>query len=125
MKLLLDTHVVLWAFTADPRLAGRARDAIVDGRNTIFVSAASAWEVSIKKTLGKLEAPDDFLDEVLRHRFTPFGISFEHALLAGCLPPLHTDPFDRMLVAQSIHERLTLVTADKRLREYNCSILAL
>ena len=125
MKLLLDTHVVLWAFTADSRLFGRAKDAILDARNVVFVSAASAWAISIKKALGKLDAPDDFLEEVLRHRFTPLAISCEHALLAGRLPPLHTDPFDRMLVAQSIHDRLTLVTADKRLPPYRCSLLPL
>jgi PIN domain nuclease of toxin-antitoxin system len=123
MNVLLDTHVVLWAFTEDPRLSGRARDAIVDGGNLVFVSAASAWEISIKKAIGKLQAPNDFLEEVHLHRFTTLDITCEHALRVEQLPLVHADPFDRLLVAQSIHERLTLVTHDHRLEEYGGPIL--
>lgn len=123
MNLLLDTHVLLWAFTDDARLRGRARDAIVDGANPVFVSAVTAWEIAIKKALGKLEAPDDFLEELARHRFTPLYISCEHALAVEGLPPIHTDPFDRLLVAQAQLERLTLVTRDRRLGEYGVPIL--
>lgn len=95
-----------------------ARDAIVDGNNIVFVSAVSVWEISIKKTLGKLEAPDTLLEEIERHRFTPLEITLEHGERAGKLPPIHMDPFDRMLVAQAQAEQLTLVTRDVEIQKY-------
>ncbi|MDY0000167.1 MAG: type II toxin-antitoxin system VapC family toxin [Polyangia bacterium] len=123
MNLLLDTHVLLWAFEDDRRLGRGAREAIVDGGNIVFVSAVSAWEITIKKALGKLRAPDGFLEELARHRFTPLEVTIEHALAVGRLPPLHQDPFDRLLLAQAVEEQLTLVTHDRRLEAYGGSIL--
>jgi len=119
MNLLLDTHVLLWALADDPALSAAARAAITDGRNVVFVSAATAWEIAIKQALGKLRAPtDSYLQELQRHRFTPLDITTEHALAVEHLPPLHADPFDRLLVAQAQIEKLTLVTHDKRIRDY-------
>jgi PIN domain nuclease of toxin-antitoxin system len=119
MNLLLDTHVLLWALDDDPSLSPAARTAITDGRNVVFVSAATAWEIVIKKALGKLRAPaGDYLEELRRHRFTPLDITTEHALAVENLPPHHADPFDRMLVAQAQVEKLTLVTRDERLLAY-------
>ncbi len=113
MNILLDTHVLIWALENNPTLSPSAVTAIVDGKNIVFVSAASVWEISIKMALGKLEAPDNLLEEIRRHRFTQLPMRFEHAQLAGKLPDIHQDPFDRMLVAQSMIEKLTLITRDK------------
>ena len=124
MNLLLDTHVLLWTLNDDPTLSPLARAAITDGRNVVFVSAATAWEITIKKALGKLRAPTgDYLHELHRHRFTPLDITTEHALAVENLPPHHADPFDRMLVAQAQVEKLTLVTRDERLRDYAVPII--
>ena len=120
MNLLLDTHVLLWALDNDPLLSPAARNAIIDGNNIVFVSAATAWEIAIKKALGKLRAPtSNYLEELRRHRFTPLDITSEHALAVEELPPHHADPFDRLLVAQAQIEKLTLITRDSRIQAYN------
>ena len=124
MNLLIDTHVLLWALDDDSSLSPEARAAITDGRNVVFVSAATAWEIAIKKALGKLRAPTaSYLDELRRHRFTSLAITAEHALAVETLPPHHADPFDRMLVAQAQVEKLSLVTRDRRLQAYAVSIV--
>lgn len=123
MNLLLDTHALIWALENNPGLSKAARNAIVDGSNRVFVSAASAWEISIKKAMGKLQAPDNLLEEVELHRFTPLSMDFQHARLAGMLPDFHKDPFDRMLVAQAQLERLTLVTRDQSVMQYDVKVL--
>ena len=124
MNLLIDTHVLLWAVDDDPSLSRAARAAITDGHNVVFVSAATAWEITIKKALGKLQAPTGtYLEELRRHRFTPLDITTEHALAVETLPPHHADPFDRMLVAQAQVEKLTLVTRDARLKDYAVPII--
>lgn len=124
MNLLLDTHVFLWAIDDDPTLSQKARIAIIDGNNLVFVSAATAWEITIKKAIGKLRLPQgDYLDELRLHRFTALDITTEHALVVGDLPEHHKDPFDRMLVAQAQVENLTLVTRDPRLMVYPIRII--
>lgn len=123
MNLLLDTHTLIWALEDNPDLAAVARAAIVDGNNIVFVSAVSVWEISIKKALGKLEAPDTLLEEIERLRFTPLDITLEHADRAGKLPPLHTDPFDRMLIAQAQSDQLILVTRDGEIQKYQVQCL--
>jgi len=123
VRLLLDTHVLLWALTDDPSLSAAARAAIVDGRNRVVVSAVSAWEITIKRSLGKLRAPADLAKEVAAHRFTPLAVSLEHALAVGALPDLHRDPFDRLLVAQAGVEDLTIVTRDRAIARYDVDVL--
>jgi PIN domain nuclease of toxin-antitoxin system len=124
MNLLLDTHAFLWAIDNNPRLTSKARDAIVDGNNIVFVSAATAWEISIKKAIGKLKVPDgDYLEELRLHRFTPLDITTEHALAIENLPLHHQDPFDRMLIAQAQVEKLTLVTRDPRMKAYAVQVI--
>ena len=118
MNLLLDTHTLIWTLADNPELAAAAREAIVDGNNIVFVSAVSVWEISIKRALGKLDAPDTLLEEIERHRFTPLEIALAHADRAGKLPPIHLDPFDRMLIAQAQSEQLTLVTRDAEIQKY-------
>lgn len=122
MRLLLDTHVLLW-WLADEDLNDQARDAISDPDNLVMVSAASAWEISIKKALGKLSAPDDLERQVDESGFVPLPISVAHGIAAGRLPRHHDDPFDRMLIAQAYAEGLTIITRDKRFADYNVAML--
>ena len=121
-KLLLDTNVFLWWRANDPLLQEAARAAIADA-DVVFVSAATAWEASIKASLGRLDLPDTVESGVEDSGFDKMLISFSHAEAAAALPPHHGDPFDRMLVAQAISEGLTLVTHDRRLEAYEVSIL--
>lgn len=123
MRLLLDTQILIWAFEGGGRLTPEARAAIVDGANTVYASAASAWEIAIKKGLGKLNAPDDLPEQLVRHRFIPLPVTVEHALAVERLPAHHSDLFDRLLVAQAGLERATLVTRDSMLRRYGIGTL--
>jgi PIN domain nuclease of toxin-antitoxin system len=123
VNLLLDTHTLLWALADDTMLAGEAHDAIADGANRVLVSAVSAWEITIKKALGKLRAPDDLSAQLDRARFEHLDVTISHALAVGELPDHHSDPFDRMLVAQARSEELTLVTRDSRIARYDVPIL--
>ncbi|MCW2636631.1 MAG: PilT protein putative toxin of system [Blastococcus sp.] len=122
MKLLLDTHALLWWLDDDARLAQSAREAIAEAES-VAVSAASAWEISIKQAIGTLRGPDDLAAELAANGFTGLPITVAHARAAGALPPHHADPFDRMLVAQSRLEGLTLVTRDDRLAAYGIAHL--
>lgn len=122
MQLLLDTHVVLWWRANDAKLGMEARKAIV-AADAVLVSAASAWEVAIKVALGKLRIPGPFVEAIEGSRFTQLPISFQHAAAAGGLPAHHTDPFDRMLVAQVMTEGLTLVTHDRSFADYGVPVV--
>ena len=124
MRLLLDTHVLLWSLTEPRRLSGRTREALEDAANDVFVSAVSGWEIAVKRALGKLEAPDDLEAGITRHGFLPLNLTFPHAEHAGALPPHHADPFDRMLVAQAQMEGLILVTRDARMSLYGVRTIA-
>lgn len=122
MRLLLDTHALL-RWLADEDLTDQVREAIADPGNLVMVSAASAWEISIKKALGKLTAPDDIERQVDEGGFTPLPITIAHGIAAGQLPRHHDDPFDRMLIAQAFAEGLTVVTHDKRFADYEVPTL--
>lgn len=122
-RLLLDTHVALWAFSAPKTLAPAIRDLLVDPRTTVAVSAASVWEVAIKRAIGKLTAPMGFAALCIERGFDPLAITFEHAEQAGALPPHHADPFDRMLVAQAVAEDLELVSNDQIFDHYDVRLL--
>ena len=123
MNLLLDTHTLIWVFDRNPTLSEAAFKAIADGRNEVFVSAVTAWEIAIKRGLKKLDLQGDFHHGLERYRFTPLSISTEHALAVEQLPPHHADPFDRLLIAQARLEQLTLVTRDERFREYGIKLI--
>jgi PIN domain nuclease of toxin-antitoxin system len=124
MNLLLDTHAFLWAVDDAPQLSALARAALTDGNNLVFVSAVTAWEIAIKKALGKLTLPPgNYLDELQIHRFTPLDITTEHALAVEHLPHYHNDPFDRLLIAQAQIEKLVLVTGDSRMKQYAVRII--
>jgi PIN domain nuclease of toxin-antitoxin system len=121
--LLLDTHALLWWLADDPALSPPARAAIAAGQTRVFVSAASAWEMSIKRAQGKLDSPEDLEAELVQQRFQPLPITIAHALAAGRLPRHHGDPFDRMLIAQAQLHQLTVVTHDPRFPLYGVPIL--
>lgn len=122
MSLLLDTHVLLrWLEGRGLSDAVTAR--IADPGELVVVSAASIWEASIKAALGKLETPEALGAVVLDEGFEPLPVSFDHAELAGTLPPHHRDPFDRLLVAQAITEEAAIVSADPVLRNYDVTVV--
>jgi PIN domain nuclease of toxin-antitoxin system len=124
VRLLLDTHVLLWWLANEPTLGQAARSAIAASEGEVFVSAASAWEISIKEALGRLRAPSDLERQLELHRFQPLPITIGHAYVAGALPRHHGDPFDRMLVAQAKAEDLVVVTRDPRFDLYGVGTLA-
>lgn len=121
--LLLDTHVLLWSVGDEERLSPVAHDILSAGAVPAYVSAASIWEIAIKRASGKLKVPDDLLEKVATARFAELRITFNHALLAGALPPHHGDPFDRMIVAQAQSEGLTVITRDERISAYGVPVL--
>lgn len=127
MRLLLDTHALLWWFFDDPRLSETARSHIKDPDNDVLVSSASAWEISTKYRLGKLpeatEAVERFQELIGKSRMEPLPITVAHALLAGGLSASHKDPFDRMLAAQARLEGVPLVTSDQAFTEFGVDIL--
>ena len=118
MNLLLDTHILLWWLADDPGLSEKQRSAIADPANLVYVSAASAWEISIKKALGKLIAPNDLGAALIASELEQLPITVIHAEAVGGLPPHHRDPFDRMLIAQAGVEDLTVVTGDPMFAQY-------
>lgn len=118
MQLLLDTHALIWWLNNDLTLSIEAKKAIADPENIVFVSAASAWEIAIKKSLGKLHAPNDLKAQIEKKRFTAMAISIEHALVVEQLPLHHQDPFDRILIAQATYENLIIVTRDRKFKNY-------
>ncbi|HEY9899935.1 MAG TPA: type II toxin-antitoxin system VapC family toxin [Pantanalinema sp.] len=123
MKLLLDTHTLLWWLADDPTLSRAAREAISKGENQVFLSAASVWEIAIKQAIGKLDIPGELIGALEEGGFEPLPIAWAHALRAGSLPRHHDDPFDRMLIAQAQAEEMVLVSRDERFRHYEVAIL--
>jgi PIN domain nuclease of toxin-antitoxin system len=123
VNLLIDAHVLCWWIGDLPQLADDARSAIADPANIVSVSTASVWELAIKQAAGRLEFDGDFRDEVAINHFQVLPIGIEHALAAATLPNHHNDPFDRMLVAQAQIERLTIVTRDRHIPQYEVQVL--
>lgn len=123
MRLLLDTHALLWWLAGDRQLSRRAKLAIANQDNEIFVSAASAWEVATKHRLGKLPHAGplavDFALEMRRQGFLELPISWRHAQAAGALPGPHRDPFDRMLIVQAREEMMALVSIEAIFDQYD------
>lgn len=123
MNLLLDTHVVLWWLDDSPNLPAPARKAIADTTNVCFVSTATLWEIEIKRALGKLSIPESYRDALARQGFRELPVSWTHTCALRSLPPIHRDPFDRMLVAQAISDDLVIVTRDEAIRRYEVRVL--
>ena len=124
LRLLLDTPILLWWLADVPPVTERLLQ-YLSKADVVMVSAASVWEMEIKKAKGLLETPGDIDKAIESNGFRPLSISVAHSMLAGQLPALHKDPFDRMLLAQATLEGLTLVTRDRTLVEYGVPILAI
>lgn len=122
MKLLLDTHALLWWLGGDKQLSRNARQAIGDEGNAAHVSAASAWEIATKVRIGKLPEAEEIVavlpEFIVQQQFTPLDVTVAHALRAGTLSGPHRDPFDRMLIAQALAENMTVVSNDKIFDRY-------
>ncbi len=127
MKLLLDTHAFLWFIGGDPQLTTYARQLIEDPSNQRYVSIASVWEITIKSSLGRLivPAPPSRLisDHIWSNSIALLAISSEHLDVVHALPYHHKDPFDRLMIAQAIHEGMTLVSKDQAITAYNLPVL--
>lgn len=128
MRFLLDTHCWLWLQVSPARFSAETLEMLSDVRNELLLSAASAWEIAIKHALGKLPlpaAPEDYVpSRMLASGTTALPVLPIHALRVASLPPHHRDPFDRLLVSQAQHEKLTLVTADDAFNAYDVSTRA-
>jgi PIN domain nuclease of toxin-antitoxin system len=124
MRILLDTHLLLWWLEDDPRLPAAAEAFITDSGNIVFVSAASIWEIAIKAALGRLEADPMAIEAVLEPSgFEALPVTTKHAAEVSKLPLYHRDPFDRILVAQSLVEPMRLLTHDQALAQYGSMVL--
>lgn len=126
MRLLLDTHVALWAVAGDARLSPAAKRSLTARSAQVFVSAVSLWEIAIKHALARGDMPIDA--DSAAHEFSAAGfleldVTWAHTQRVGKLAPLHQDPFDRLLVAQAFEEPMTLVTHDTRVAAYSASFL--
>jgi PIN domain nuclease of toxin-antitoxin system len=121
MRVLLDTHVLLWALLDDPRLTQAQRVALTEGE--LYVSAASVWEIGIKRSLGKLDVPEGFVGVAVEAGCRSLPISWAHAEVAASLPFHHNDPFDRMLIAQAQCEDLVLASSDAKLAPYGVPLI--
>lgn len=124
MRLLLDTNALLWWLEGSRRLSRPAVDVIDDVANEVNVSAASAWEISTKARLGKLRFAGSLTARLEKLDVRPLAVTVDHGWAAGTLPPVHSDPFDRILVAQAQLEELVVVTADPVFAQYGVAVFA-
>lgn len=126
MNLLLDTHIALWALTDSPKLSSAARELILAPRSRVWVSAVSVWEIAIKHSLGRGDMPisgEEALRYFQRAGYQLLSIDPEHAVAVEKLPPVHQDPFDRLLVAQALAEPMRLLTHDAMVARYSDTII--
>ncbi len=127
VRLLLDTHSIVWWLQDDPRLSEAAKAAIAGGSSAVYVSAVSAWEIATKVRLRKMpemeEAIHHYEEDIAEEGFQRIAIQQQHSLRAGSLESDHGDPFDRMLAAQAIIEQMTLVTRDRHMPAFGCETL--
>jgi PIN domain nuclease of toxin-antitoxin system len=123
LKLLLDTHTALWFLSGDERLSENAKRHLTDDSNRVLLSAAVIWEISIKRLLGKLVVPDEYLSLLLSSGVEPLAVSVAHAAAVENLPRHHRDPFGRLLVSQAIIEGGALVSRDDALRLYDVTLI--
>lgn len=123
MRVLLDTHALIWALEGSPRLSKAALRVIESVDNEVLVSAVSAWEMAVKKSLGKLTVPDNLKQTIDEAGFIRKSIGFDEANQLETLPWLHRDPFDRMLVAQALVEGVPLVTCDEAISQYPIQVI--
>jgi PIN domain nuclease of toxin-antitoxin system len=118
LKLLLDTHILIWWLATDSKLSSTEINIITDPDNIIFVSAATSWEIAVKKMIGKLDAPDDLPTALAANDFLELPITIKHTQYLYQLPPHHNDPFDRIMIAQAISDSLVFLTRDSKVLLY-------
>lgn len=123
MRLLLDTHVLIWALSEQKRLSDKTRKLLIDVNNIVLVSTVSLWELQIKKSLNKITLPEDFILQLQNNGYELLNISCKYIEKLDDIPLIHRDPFDRMLIAQSICENIPLVTKDPEIAKYNVQII--
>ena len=124
MRLLLDTHVLLWAVFEPNKLTTQAQQVIADSNNIVCVSMVSIWEIGIKCNIGRLAIPKSFFDEIPRFGFELLHVKVAHIKSYIGLPLHHRDPFDRMIIAQANHEQLTVATRDQNFADYQVATIA-
>lgn len=119
MRILLDTHIIIWILEDSKKLSKKARK-IIDDANEVYISPVSAWEMMIKMQLGKLEIELEDINKIFKQtNFIELNLKFEHVLTLNNLPNYHKDPFDRMLIAQALSEPLKLITSDSMVKKYS------
>ena len=118
MRYLLDTHVVLWWYLDAPQLSKEHRQIIADPANELYVSAAAIWEIEVKRRNGKLECPIDMMERIKADVFKILPIMAEHLVPLRTIPPIHNDPFDRIMVSQSSVEEIPLISYDANVNAY-------
>jgi PIN domain nuclease of toxin-antitoxin system len=123
LKLLLDTHAALWFLSGDERLSRNARLHLTDDANRVLLSAAVVWEIAVKRALGKVVAPGEYISLLLDAGVQALAVSVDHAAAVEQLPPHHRDPFDRMLIAQAVLEGAALVSRDAAMRPYDVTMI--
>jgi PIN domain nuclease of toxin-antitoxin system len=119
MKLLLDTHILIWWLCDDFKLSSPEKNLIADPDNLVFVSAAACWEITVKKMIGKLDTPDDLPAALAANDFIELPITVQHTQSLYQLPPHHNDPFDRIMIAQALSEDLAFITRDSKIHLYS------
>ncbi|MHC5727571.1 MAG: type II toxin-antitoxin system VapC family toxin [Nostoc sp.] len=123
MELLLDTCALIWSLEDNPCLLPEAREQISDSSNKVFVSAISVWEIEIKRKKGQLKTPENLLQAIIDTQFSFLSITEHHAVKAASLPEHHKDPFDRILIAQAILEKMVIITSDSQFLKYGVAVL--
>jgi len=124
MRILLDTHILIWWMQNNPKLSKKAQQLLADPANLIFISAASIWELRIKQSLGRIDLPAKFDSSLHQLSFEELSVSIAHTEELRRLPRLHSDPFDRMLLAQARAEKLSLLSADTQLIAYGYPVIS-
>ena len=123
MRVLLDTHTLIWGLCEPDRLNVKTKELLTNIDNIIFVSIASLWELQIKKSLNKITLPDNFTSQLQENGYELLNITHEHISKLDTIPMIHRDPFDRMLISQCIYENIPLVTKDTEIIKYNIQII--
>lgn len=123
MRLLLDTHTLIWGISEPEKLSKKTKELLSDVDNIILVSTASLWELQIKRSLNKIILPEDFIPQLQKNGYELLNISYKHIERLDEIPLIHRDPFDRMLIAQSMDENVPLITKDSEIAKYNVKII--
>lgn len=126
MNVLLDTHALLWFYSGDAQLSSTSKNLIKDTSNNCYVSIASIWEVTIKYKIGKLELENpltDLFEFIKRNQISIIPIELDHLIVLSTLPPIHRDPFDRIIIAQGMTEKLMVISKDSIFKDYDLTII--